>query len=150
MRIDEILEMKAGKELDILIATKIFGLVEGVDFGTFSEHQWRLNENNEIDNWAYDFEEHNEPCCTRCYHSYCINCNDEEEKNYPCIVRVPNYSGCPSYIPDIIKKIDGMIMIDIIPMDDGRWAIPRYGSYIVTPTLEEAICKYALIKKVGV
>lgn len=53
-----------------------------------SEHLWSRKENGEIDLWAFESGYCNGPVCTRCYHSECVNCNEEWKTNptWPCVI----------------------------------------------------------------
>lgn len=82
------------KEINEYLAENMFGLIRQKDFGEWTEHDWRKNNKGEIDKFASEYEFHNGPSCSRCYHSFCMQCSDNYEKELhkgPCIVESPNY-----------------------------------------------------------
>lgn len=59
----------------------------------YTEHQWRRNENGEIDDMAMSVGYHNGPVCERCWYSFCILCDSDGWNKEPCVVdeyRCPN------------------------------------------------------------
>lgn len=91
------------KEINQLFGERIMGLVPGADFGEWTDHEWRRDEDGDIDEFFYDSGHHNGPGCTRCGYSYCAHCRPEPAE--PCEKEVPDYSGSVWYIPRIIKKL---------------------------------------------
>lgn len=82
-------EMPAGRELDALVAARVFG----ADLSIAPAHTWELNEAGEIDVVAWDSDYHNGPSCTRCGYSFCIHCEGETAYTAaPCQVEPPRYS----------------------------------------------------------
>ena len=65
-----------------------------------SEHLWRRDIHGEIDLWAFESGYCNGPVCTRCYHSECINCN-EDWKTDPVCDCVVDKDICPTCGKDI-------------------------------------------------
>ena len=58
-------------------------------------HKWRLNEDGQPDEWAFENGYCNGYVCERCYYSFCKYCEPnsfEKAKNIPCIVK---YDTCP-------------------------------------------------------
>ncbi len=49
-----------------------------------SEHLWQRDKNGNIDLWAFEEGYCNGPVCTRCWHSECVNCNEDWETNPVC------------------------------------------------------------------
>ena len=90
--------MKAGEELDALVAERVMGLVRGVDFGEWPEHDWKREEDGSIDIFGYESGDyHNGPGCKRCGWGYCHHCdpwdpNDLPEEVRTCKVSSPKYS----------------------------------------------------------
>ena len=113
---DEIKKEEANK----LIATKLFGLVEGKDYGEWPEHDWirecddwleaedyedLLTQNSpeeraksSIDDFAYESGYCNGPRCARCGEEFCKHCEPERwesiengEPDGPCIIPIPDY-----------------------------------------------------------
>lgn len=48
-----------------------------------SGHDWELNDDGEIDFWAYQNGDHNGPRCKKCGYFYCEHCIDPE----PCLIK---------------------------------------------------------------
>ena len=82
--------MQPGTELDALVAEKVMGLVPGVDFGEWPEHQWKKKPDGTIDDMASEWDTHNGPCCERCWYSYCHHCQDGPDVK--CKKTPPGYS----------------------------------------------------------
>ena len=61
----------------------------------YPSHKWRLNENGQPDDWAFEVGYCNGYVCERCYYTFCIHCEPngfEKAKTIPCIVE---YDTCP-------------------------------------------------------
>ena len=84
--------MKAGLEMDTLVAEKVMGLIPQKDFGVWDEHVWKLYEN------------HTGPACNRCYYSYCKHCPAPKDHG-KCEVRPKNYSTDISIAWDIMDHL---------------------------------------------
>lgn len=59
-------------------------------------HKWRLNEDGQPDEWAFENGYCNGYACTRCYYTFCKHCEPngfEKAKTVPCIVE---YDTCPN------------------------------------------------------
>lgn len=98
------------KEINEYLAEHMFGLVRQKDFGEWEEHDWRRNNKGEIDEFEMCVEFHNGPMCNRCYHSFCMHCSDDYERELhegPCVVEAPDY------ILNIKEVIDKAQMIVI-------------------------------------
>jgi len=53
----------------------------------YPEHDWRLNDEGEIDTFAFENGFHNGPSCKRCHHSFCVHCNpDGYTDDLPCTI----------------------------------------------------------------
>lgn len=107
-------------EINEFIAIKLFGLIEGKDFGVWPEHDWirecddwleatdyedMLKQNapekrseSPIDTWAYESGYCNGPRCARCGEEFCKHCESDRwervengEPDGPCIIPIPNY-----------------------------------------------------------
>lgn len=103
-----------------VIATKLFGLVKGKDYGVWPEHDWirecddwlestdyedMLKQNapeeraeSPIDDWAYECGYCNGPRCARCGEEFCKHCESDRwervengEPDGPCIIPIPDY-----------------------------------------------------------
>lgn len=70
----------------------------------FAHHDWKKDENGEIDMFAYEFEYHNGPVCQRCDESFCIHCEDDIDTklNEHCIC---HYYICPTCNERVFKNI---------------------------------------------
>ena len=119
-------------EINEFIAVKLFGLVEGKDFGVWPEHDWirecddwleatdyedMLKQNapekrseSPIDTWAYESGYCNGPRCARCGEEFCIYCEEdrwekieEGESDGPCVIPIPNYFLECWFVP-LVKK----------------------------------------------
>lgn len=66
---EEILAMKPGRELDVLMAEKVMGLN--------GEHDWIKDKDGEIDIFAYESGYCNGPKCSVCGYEYCHHCHKE-------------------------------------------------------------------------
>ena len=169
MNKSEILALKPGKELDKLVAVHVMELKEGVDFGTFSEHEWMKDEYGDVDDSAWTSGYCSGPVCVRCGHTYCIHCNNDEDKHTLCKEEVLGYSCNLFSIDKILKKIGDMGFYFMKfgkenPFDNDSkyvWILNKYNpmpSKIDTfpaveismvfsaDTLQELICKFALLK----
>lgn len=104
------------KHLNELFAVRVMGLVPGVDFGEFPEHEWRRKRDGEIDKWAATEGYHNGPRCSRCGYAYCVHC--DESPTEPCVKEVPDYIQ-PYRLSQITTKLaelvpSGSLRIDFI------------------------------------
>ena len=52
----------------------------------YPEHDWKKDRNGEIDEMAMEYEYHNGPVCSRCWHTFCVSCETYEENNGPCVI----------------------------------------------------------------
>lgn len=115
-----------------VIATKLFGLVEGKDYGVWPEHDWirecddwlestgyedLLKQNtpeerakSSIDDFAYESGFCNGPRCARCGEEFCKHCEidrwekiEEGEPDGPCVIPIPNYFH-DSWMKPLMKK----------------------------------------------
>lgn len=115
-----------------VIATKLFGLVEGKDYGVWPEHDWirtcddwleakdyedLLKQNtleerakSSIDDFAYESGYCNGPRCARCGEEFCKHCEPDRwesvengEPDGPCIIPIPNYFLESWFVP-LVKK----------------------------------------------
>lgn len=154
-------ELVAGRELDALVAERVMGLVPGKDFGAWPGHAWQLDEDGEIDDFAYDGDEHNGPRCTLCDESYCQHCEKPSEvcEQYP-----PTYSTNLLFAWQVVERLQDLGCNDFgldweRPKTGGTWLFafnaPRHlsGSHSVgmpdpvvmhADTAPLAICRGAL------
>lgn len=58
----------------------------------YPHHKWRLNENGEPDEWAFEYGYHNGYSCQRCGYCFCMHCDPDGFDKEPCIVE---YNTCP-------------------------------------------------------
>lgn len=80
----------------------------------YSEHLWRRDKNGKIDLWAFESGFCNGPICTRCWHSECVNCNDdwETDPTEPCVIDKDICPVCgsslgePKYCPNCGQALD--------------------------------------------
>lgn len=108
------------EEINKTIAVRLFGLVEGKDYGEWPEHDWirecddwleaedyedLLTQNSpeeraksSIDDFAYESGYCNGPRCARCGEEFCKHCEpdrwekiEEGELDGPCIIPIPDY-----------------------------------------------------------
>ena len=115
-----------------VIAKKLFGLVEGKDYGVWPEHDWvcecddwleatdyedMLTQNtpeeraeSPIDDWAYECGYCNGPRCARCGEGFCKHCEpdrwekiEEGEPDGPCVIPIPDYFLECWFVP-LVKK----------------------------------------------
>lgn len=100
-----------------LIAVKLFGLKEGVDYGTIiNGHEWRLDDDGELykyeGEWE-DFSEHSGPICVRCNYFYCTMCGDMEGRE--CIVPLKDYTSEEQMYAVInkLKEIGKSVKIEV-------------------------------------
>lgn len=142
-------DMPAGRELDALISEKVMGLKEGVDFGKWDGHVWKLCKDGEIDTFAYESDYCNGPQCERCGYGYCHHCQDEPDE--PCEVEPPPYSTSLSRAWEVVNKLN--LLEDTSSMlyknDEGLWAIGQlYWEWIedefTAETVPLVICRAAL------
>lgn len=144
---EEIISMPTGERLDWLVATKVFGLKEGVDFGKFSEHNWKKDEYGDIDYFATEYDYCNGPSCERCHYGYCRHCYPDGG-NEPCEVHVKKYStfGHMKGIEDILDKVGGLGN-NVVNYNGQVWSI--YSNKDIpcfsASTFAELACKYALL-----
>ena len=57
------------------------------------EHDWRTDDNGNIDEFGLDYGVHNGPVCKRCYYSFCMHCKPNGWNDEPCII---DYYECPT------------------------------------------------------
>jgi hypothetical protein len=145
MTVDEILSLHAGDELDMLVATEVMGLKEGIDLGAFPEHDWKKNEDGTIDYFAMESEYHSGPVCRRCGHSYCDNCYPNGD-DVPCVVGAPSYSGEYMYwVKGVLDKVGGTGS-GALSYANGKWFTNYEGNIIVASNLSEVVCRLALLR----
>lgn len=109
---------KEKKQINEFIAVSLFGLVEGKDFGEWEHHDWLTDANGNIDDFGFEYEFHNGPECSRCYHSFCEHCVDDYEEALlegPCIVNAPDY----------FSKIDKVLSAFIEKFPDTQMTIEK-------------------------
>lgn len=96
-------KMEAGRVMDALIAEKVMGLRQGVDFGKWDEHLWAIDADGEIDTDAYKHGDyHSGPMCERCGYGYCCYCQDAPDK--PCEIHPPHYSTDIAAAWEVVEK----------------------------------------------
>lgn len=98
-------------KINQLIAEKIMGLQPQVDFGTWSEHEWYLDEDGDVDTFKMEYENHNGPMCRRCGYSYCHHCQDEPDE--PCIKEVPEYTNSLIRMWEVVAKLKEDFIVEI-------------------------------------
>lgn len=115
-----------------VIATKLFGLVGGRDYGVWPEHDWirlcddyldatdyedMLKQNppevrakSSIDDWAYEAGTCNGPRCARCGEEFCRHCEPDRwervengEPDGPCVIPISDYFQECWFMP-LMKK----------------------------------------------
>lgn len=91
------------RKIDALVAERIMGLVPQVDFGQWDEHEWRCNEDGEIDMFGFEFDHHNGPICVRCGYFYCEDCQDGPAE--PCVKAPPRYSSDIAAAWQVVEKM---------------------------------------------
>lgn len=64
-------------------------------------HDWKTDEDGNIDKWVMDYEFHNGPMCKQCGYSFCVHCNPNGWNEKPCII---DYYQCPKCGKRIFKK----------------------------------------------
>jgi hypothetical protein len=118
----------AGRCLDAWIAEVVFGLKEGVDFGVFPTHDWKLDEQGEIDTCAWTNDFHMGPQCQRCNESPCCLCQGYEDTlKEPCEVDPRSYSTWDLAAWDLVKKLnakDWDVILTVVPQ-------PREGTCVL-------------------
>lgn len=117
------------------IATKLFGLVKGKDYGEWPEHDWirecddwleatsyedmlkqnspRARAESPIDQYVYESGYCNGPRCARCGEEFCMHCEPDRmerivggELDGPCVIPIPNYFLECWFIPLMKKFLD--------------------------------------------
>lgn len=104
------------QKINQLVAEKIMGLQSQVDFGSWTTHDWYLDEDGDIDTFAMEYGNHNGPMCKRCSYSYCHHCQDEPDE--PCEIDVPNYTKSISTAWGIVEKLKNDYIVEIIIEDN--------------------------------
>lgn len=126
------MEKERKDAINEVIATKLFGLVEGKDYGVWPEHDWirecddwleakdyedLLKQNpteerakSSIDDFAYESGFCNGPRCARCGEEFCKHCEldrwekiEEGEPDGPCVIPIPDYF-LESWFMPLMKK----------------------------------------------
>lgn len=94
------------------IATKLFGLVEGKDFGEWNEHDWKVDKDGVIDDMAFAFDNHNGPQCIRCWYYYCERCQDGQDgPEEPCKIELKDYTDESNFL-SLIEKIEDKVYVN--------------------------------------
>lgn len=69
----------------------------GKDTTVRAAHDWRRDEDGEIDTGAWDGDRHNGPICARCGYSFCIHCEDDTAYTAePCAPPFPDICSQPA------------------------------------------------------
>jgi hypothetical protein len=139
----------------IFVAKHVFGQTEGIDFGTFKTHKWRMREDDStiVDDYAYSSDMHNGPICERCHFYYCVHCDSADEKEAtPCEVWPMDYSE-PALLVTLIQRLTERgfkIAIDAahefykVGISGGQLPASKHGSgTTLKETLERALIKTA-------
>src|SRR5690242_5200794 len=143
--------MEASRALNALVAEKVMGKQPGVDFGEWPEHQWKRDEDDEIDMFGYDGDTHNGPSCTHCYYSYCHHCQDGPTE--PCEVEPPPYSTDIAAAWQVVDRLRPQMGVAIAVYDDGsarvelsraRLSFEESNIVAIGDTAPLAICRAAL------
>ena len=71
----------------------------------YPEHDWRTDEDGEIDEWAMEDDIHHGPSCKRCGYTFCMYCSPNGWEK-PCII---DYYKCPKCGTRIFRS-DGETM----------------------------------------
>lgn len=67
----------------------------------YPEHEWKRKENGEIDDCAFDMDNHNGPMCVRCWDSFCIWCEPNGfETHKRCVVDWYECPECGGAVPE--------------------------------------------------
>lgn len=66
----------------------------------YPEHDWKTDEDGNIDEFAMEFEFHNGPACKRCGYSFCKYCEPNGWNEKPCVI---DYYQCPKCGKRILK-----------------------------------------------
>lgn len=141
-------DLEAGRDLDALVAEKVMGLVPGKDFGKWPAHVWQLDDDGEIDTFAYDGDNHNGPVCTLCDYLYCHHCGPPTER---CYKPPPAYSKYIITAWQVVEKMQPLYDVTVTRSfgNDKPWECyfhfagegEFYGSGETAPL---AICRAAL------
>jgi hypothetical protein len=130
------------QKINQLVAEKIMGLVPQVDFGTRSEHDWELDEDGEIDTFAFEVDNHNGPACKRCFYSYCHHCQNGPDK--PCKVDAPNYAESISLAWKVVEKLKDKHLFKLAQSLEGKWYADFSDNQVYDESAKIAICLAAL------
>ena len=69
----------------------------------FPEHDWELNEDGTIDEFAIAFDYHNGPACQRCGYNFCVHCDPDGWNKKPCIIDKNRCPNCDQLVFHINK-----------------------------------------------
>lgn len=67
----------------------------------FTEHQWRRDEDGNIDEFAMESGYHNGPVCERCGYTFCEHCNPDGWDEEPCVI---DKYCCPNCNEEIMRQ----------------------------------------------
>lgn len=96
---DEVLTLTQNQAKDVLALLKEQKAKQPVHaYKEFKEHDWYRNEDDEIDEFAFDAGYHNGPTCKRCYYSFCIHCDPDGWNKEPCIIDEYKCQKCKKHI----------------------------------------------------
>lgn len=70
----------------------------------YEKHQWKRDENGNIDEWTFEVGFCNGVSCERCYTTHCIHCNPDYD-NEPCIVDKYVCPNCETKVYSFKKEI---------------------------------------------
>lgn len=126
----------AGRELDELIAERVFGLVRGDDFGERPLHDWRD---------ALD-DEWNGVMCHRCndYESWTTVARQQSAQPGPCDKSPRDYSTSISAAWTVVERL-GVRGFEMHKMSDGYAVVFGGGPTAEGETAPLAICRAALL-----
>lgn len=136
-----------GRDLDDAVAVRVMGLVPGTDFGAWTEHDWKLDEDGDVDTSDLGDDRHNGPMCSRCGYWYCEDCQRGPTK--PCAVSPRRFSV------DITAAWSGLEAMrakgfrpGMYENLDGNWTVNFSNKSVIgiatASTAQEAICRAAL------
>lgn len=97
-------------KINKILAEKMFSLKPGVDFFKNGKHEWYLDENGEIDMFAYQEDYHNGPVCKNCGYFYCEHC--DENVNESCEKNIPEYTSKLGFWK-VLEKLKEDYIVDI-------------------------------------
>lgn len=109
-------------------------------------HNWYLDEDGSIDEFASAFDFHNGPCCQDCYHSFCVHCDPKGYDDESCKGWKPTLPNLEKQCAEILMARDDESLlhdewIDEYSVRGNLWVQPVHAAYLAKAIKEIELLK---------